>query len=302
MNKPQLTTTELIDPVFVFIFGICLALLIAITVAMVLFVVRYHRSRAPQPTSQADGNLWLELLWTLLPTILVLAMFYYGWVGYRALREVPPGALPVTATARMWSWNFSYANGATSPKLYVPAGRPVKVALESRDVLHGFFIPAFRVKRDVVPGMANHVWFVAPRPGSYDIFCSQFCGTGHSAMLTTVEALPEPEFTAWLSAGEKRAMEGSGRTLLDKHGCLGCHSLDGSRKVGPSLKGVFGKERQVLKQGQPVTIEANEAYLAESIRTPAAAVVEGFPPVMPGYGHLSDQEIAALVDFIRGLQ
>ncbi len=166
MNAARLlSTTDAIDPVFMFIFGACLVLLIGITAVMVFFVVRYHRSRAPEPTSQADGNLWLEIIWIVLPTLLVLAMFYYGWVGYLSLRTVPKGALEVTATARMWSWSFSYPNGKTSPKLYVPVGKPVKVNLVSQDVIHGFFLPAFRVKRDVVPGMKNYAWFVANKAG-----------------------------------------------------------------------------------------------------------------------------------------
>ncbi len=134
-----------------------------------------------------------------------MAMFYYGWAGYLALRNVPKDALPVTATARMWSWSFTYANGRTSPKLVCPGREAGRVNLVSSDILHGFFLPAFRVKRDVVPGMKNQAWFVADKAGSYDLFCSQYCGTGHSAMITTVEALPEAEFAAWLAQKESTA-------------------------------------------------------------------------------------------------
>ena len=198
MDKELITTTQAVDPVFMFILGACLVLLVCITAAMLWFVIRYRRSRAPEPTSQAEGSLWLEVVWTVLPTLLVLAMFYYGWYGYLTLRDVPKGALQTTAVARMWSWSFRYPNGKTSDKLYVPVGKPVQVNLESRDVLHGFYIPAFRVKHDAVPGMKNHVWFVATKPGSYDIFCSQYCGTGHSAMISTVVAVPEAQFASWL--------------------------------------------------------------------------------------------------------
>lgn len=157
MDPNFITTTSAVDPVFIFIFGVSIVLLLGITATMVGFVIRYRRSRAPEPTSQADGNVWLEIVWTVLPTIIVLAMFYYGWAGYLTLRNVPKNAMEVTATARMWSWSFTYANGKTSPKLYIPVGKPVLVHLVSMDVLHGFSIPAFRVKRDVVPGMKNHV-------------------------------------------------------------------------------------------------------------------------------------------------
>lgn len=303
MNPRLITTTEAVDPVFMFLFGACLLLLIGITAAMLFFVVRYHRSRAPRPTSTADNNLWLEIVWTALPTILVTAMFYYGWKGYLTLRTVPPDALPVTATARMWSWSFSYPNGATSPKLVVPVGKAVRVELVSTDVIHGFFLPAFRVKRDVVPGMKNHAWFMAPKAGSYDLFCSQYCGTGHSAMITTVVALPEAEFTAWLkqrSAG--KATKPDGRKLAEEKGCLGCHSLDGTPGVGPTFKGLFGSQVKVTRNGQPLTVTADEAFLKESIRTPAATLVVGFPPVMPTDPDLTEPQVEALVELIKGLK
>jgi cytochrome c oxidase subunit 2 len=304
MNPSHIiTTTEAIDPVFMFIFGACLLLLVGITAAMLYFVVRYHRSRAPQPSSQADGNLWLEIVWTALPTLLVIAMFWYGWRGYVTLRTVPPGALEVTATARMWSWSFTYANGKTSPKLYVPVGRPVKVNLISQDVIHGFFLPDFRVKRDVVPGMKNHVWFVASKNGSYDLFCSQYCGTAHSAMISTVEALPEKEFTAWLApAINPVPTETDGKKLAEEKGCLGCHSLDGSPGVGPTFKGLYGSQVKVQRGGKVMNVTADEAYLKESILQPAATIVDGFAPIMPPNPDLSAEQVEALVEFIETLK
>jgi cytochrome c oxidase subunit 2 len=287
-----------VDPVFFLIFGICALLLLGITATVVVFVLRYHRSRAPVPTSSVDGNPWLEVAWTLLPTVLVTAMFYYGWAGYLALRNVPKGALEVTATARQWSWRFTYPNGKGSPKLYVPAGKPVRVELVSEDVIHGFYIPAFRVKRDIVPGMKGHAWFTAPRPGSYDLFCSQFCGTSHSAMITTVEALPEGEFAAWLAVREEEALPGE--ELLKRHGCLGCHSLDGSRGAAPTFKGLFGERVSVVRKGRKESVTADEAFLRESIVDPGATVAEGFEPVMPAYATLPVREIDALVASVKG--
>jgi cytochrome c oxidase subunit II len=301
-QQTLISTTEAIDPVFMFIFGACLVLLLGITVAMVTFVLRYHRSRAPQPTSQADGNLLLEIVWIVLPSLLVLAMFWYGWKEYLVLRTVPPGALQVTATARMWSWNFKYAGGRSSAKLYVPVGRPVRVELVSRDVIHGFFLPAFRVKRDVVPGMTNYAWFVATKPGSYDLFCSQYCGAGHSAMITTVEALPVKQFEEWIEQGAGGGAKESrfdGRKLAEEKGCLGCHSLDGSPRVGPSFKGIMGRSVVVVTKGSERTIQVDDAYLRLSIVDPQADLVKGFPPVMPVFGDLKKDEIEALVEFIK---
>ena len=303
MNQQQLiTTTGAIDPVFMFIFGACLLLLLGITAAMVTFVIRYHRSRSPQPTSQASSNLWLEIVWIVLPTLLVMAMFWYGWKEYLVLRTVPPGALPVTATASMWSWEFKYANGRTSPKLYVPVGQPVRVELVSKDVIHGFFLPAFRVKRDVVPGMSNFAWFVATKPGSYDLFCSQYCGTGHSAMITTVEALHLKEFEEWLEhapGGSEQGTHLDGRKLAQEKGCLGCHSLDGSPGVGPSFKGIMGRSAVVITKGTERSLVVDEEYLRRSIADPQADLVNGFQPIMPVYSDLKKEEIEALVEFIE---
>jgi cytochrome c oxidase subunit 2 len=173
--------------------------------------------------------------------------------------------------------------------------------LISKDVIHGFFLPAFRVKRDVVPGMSNYVWFVATAPGSYDLFCSQYCGTGHSAMITTVEALPEREFEEWLEHGPGRGDKEAridGKKLAGEKGCLGCHSLDGSPGVGPSFKGIMGRTEVVVTGGAERSIAVDTVYLRRSILEPQADLVKGFQPIMPSFGDLKKEEIDALVDFI----
>jgi len=306
VNPALLSTTDAVDPVFKFIIAASILLLGGITATMIWFACRYRRSRAPEPTSQVESNIWLETIWVVLPSALVMAMFYYGWAGYLALRTVPKDALPVTATARMWSWSFSYANGRTSPKLFVPVGRPVVVDLVSGDILHGFFLPAFRVKRDVVPGMKNHAWFVADKAGSYDLFCSQYCGKDHSAMITTVEALPEEEFVEWLEQKERPAGAGAeqpdGARLAKEKGCLACHSLDGVRGVGPTFKGLYGRQQTVLQDGKTFVVTVDDAYLRESIRSPNAKIVEGFQPIMPVISDLTDAEVEALVEYIEGVK
>jgi len=297
VENQLITTTQAVDPVFMFLFAVCLVLLVGITVAMVWFVIRYRRSRNPQPTSQVDQNVWLEVIWTVLPTLLVMGMFYYGWSSYLTLREVPKNALQVTAVARMWSWNFIYENGKNSSKLYIPVGRPIQVNIESVDVLHGFYMPAFRIKRDAVPGMKNHVWFVATNPGSYDIFCSEYCGTAHAAMITTAEAVPPEQFTAWLNEGAAGDAK-QGEALLQKYGCLGCHSLDGTPKLGPTFKGLYDSQVKVTRDGKPATVKADEEFLRESIVNPSATIVEGFPPIMPP-SNLPESELEAIVEYLE---
>ncbi len=300
MNPQIVSTTETVDFVFFFIFGISAVMLVGITVAMVYFVVRYNRKRNPHPTSDVASNILLEVVWTVIPSILVMGMFYYGWAGYLALRNVPEGALEVKATGRMWSWSFEYANGRISDKLYVPAGQPVKVDIISTDVLHAFYIPAFRVKRDAVPGLESHVWFNAEKTGSYDIFCAEYCGVAHADMITTVEALTPHEFEEWYR-GETAAEEaGEGEALLSRYGCIGCHSLDGSKKVGPTFQGLYGSSREVVTEGQKRTVTADAEYLKRAIIEPMADVVEGYPPAMPSYkDQIPELELEEIIEYFK---
>jgi len=302
MNPTLVTTTQAVDTAFYVIFGISAVMLAGITVAMIWMVWRYNRKRQPVPLSQKDHNLWLEVVWTVIPTVLVMLMFWYGWEGYLSLRRIPDDALEIGGTARMWSWQFTYANGKSADKLYVPVGRPVKIRLASMDVLHSFYVPAFRVKRDTVPGMTTWVWFVAEQPGSYDLFCAEYCGVAHSSMVTTVEALPAAEFQAWLERGAAGGDAlAQGAELAQQQGCLGCHSVDGSRRVGPTFKGLAGSPRLVTRAGQELTVTADADYLTRAIRDPAAEIVAGYPPVMPPYAGLAETEVAALIAWMESL-
>jgi cytochrome c oxidase subunit 2 len=305
--QPLITTTEAVDKAFYIIFGISGVMLLGVTVVMIYFAWRYNRKRYPVPLSQKNTNLWLETTWTIIPTILVMVMFWYGWEGYLSLRNIPENSVPIHASARMWSWLFTYENGKTSDKLYVPVGQPVKVLLTAEDVLHSFYVPAFRVKRDTVPGMDNYVWFVADQPGSYDLFCAEYCGVGHSAMITTVEAVPAADFSAWLGAKPAEAagpgdLVSQGENLAGKNGCLGCHSTDGSRRIGPSFKGLMGSERTVVKDGQEITVSADADYLIRAIREPGVEIVQGYPAAMPPFPQLSDEDIKALQAWLETLE
>lgn len=301
MNPLNNPTAIGVDNVLIYIFGISLLMLVGITVTMIYFVIKYRRSKYPQPTSEAHGSVWLEITWTVLPTLIVMTMFWYGWVNYLGLRNVPKGALEIKCTARQWSWQFEYPDGRKTGKLYVPVGQPIKVNLHSVDVLHSFFVPAFRIKRDVVPGMESYVWFKATEPGSYDIFCAEYCGTGHSKMVTTVEALSKADYAKWAQP-VAAAAEPRGLTVLKEKGCTGCHSLDGSTGIGPSLFQLAGRDVEVMTAGQERKLKIDADYLRRSIRDPKADVVEGFQPIMPPFGkdQLSDADLQAVIDYLLG--
>ena len=189
-----------VDFAFFFIVAISVFFLVLITGLMIYFVIRYSRKRNPKATN-IHGNVPLEILWTVIPTILVLFMFYFGWMGYKDMSSIPGDSMVVTASAQMWKWQFKYENGKTADTLYVPIDRSVKVILNSLDVNHSFYIPAFRVKKDVIPGKKNTLWFKANEIGSHPIFCAEYCGLNHSYMYTEVIVLPENNFNAWLNTG-----------------------------------------------------------------------------------------------------
>jgi cytochrome c oxidase subunit 2 len=296
-------TGQAVDHVLMIILGITVALLVLITFLLVFFVIRYSRKRHPGP-DETKEHPWLEIAWTVAPTILVLAMFYYGVVGYDILRNVPRNAMLVRVTARQWSWLFTYENGIKSTTLRVPLGRPVKLLLFSQDVIHGFYVPAFRIKQDVVPGMENYVWFQATNPGTYDVFCTQYCGLEHAHMLSKVEVLSQNDFASWYQSPQNVVAGMSlGARLYSEKGCIGCHSLDGSSRVGPSFKGLYGSTEMVIRNGKEVTVTVDEAYCKSYILAPNQDVVKGYPPIMPSQkGQLTDEELKELVDYLEELK
>ncbi|NUN68985.1 MAG: cytochrome c oxidase subunit II [Bacteroidetes bacterium] len=196
--------TDNVDAVFLYITALSLIVLVGITVAMIYFVIRYSRKRNPVPT-HVEENLALEVLWTAIPLVLFLSMFYFGWVGYKDMRNIPDNALQIKVTARMWQWSFEYPNGLKTDTLYVAAGMPVRTELHSTDVSHAFFIPAFRVKKDVYPNKVNDLWFQSDKVGRYDIACAEYCGLNHSGMYTAVHIMEPADFDAWYKATSAKA-------------------------------------------------------------------------------------------------
>jgi cytochrome c oxidase subunit 2 len=306
------------DSVFFFILGIAVTFLFVNTAVMIYFVIRYSRKRNPNP-EEVKENLTLEILWTVIPTILVLIIFFMGWKGFQYMRTAPPDAMPVKVTAREWSWLFTYENGKEDSVLRVPVRKPVKLLITSADVLHSLFIPAYRIKEDAVPGRETHLWFLPDELGSYDLFCTEYCGVGHSSMITTVEVLSEKDFEAWYRGEEKSgeaaaaktgvtmmksqaAPHAAGSELLTTKGCLACHTTDGTPKIGPTFKGVFGRKETVVRDGKEREIVVDETFIKQSILQPEIDRVKGFPPIMPSQkGLLKDDEIDAIIEYLKKL-
>jgi len=292
-----------VDLTFIIILGISVFFLVGITAVMIYFVIRYSRKRNPKATN-IEGNTKLEIIWTVIPLILVLIMFYFGWIGYRPMRKVPEGAIPVKATGQMWSWSFEYENGKRSAELVVPYNKPVKLDLFSLDVIHSLYIPAFRIKEDVVPGKNNYLWFTAQQLGEFDLFCAEYCGDRHSYMLSKVKVIPEADYEKWLAQSDIPADEPPGLTLIKRNGCVACHSLDGIKIVGPSFKGIYGHEVEVVTNGQDRTITVDDEYIKRSIQEPNADVVKGFNPgLMISYKELvPEEDIQKIIDYIKELK
>jgi cytochrome c oxidase subunit 2 len=308
---------DAINGPILFIAATSLVMLIGITAFMVYFAWRYHRRRNPHP-EDIHGHKVLEIVWTVVPTILAFGFFWYGWEGYKYIKTVPEGAMQVKVTGRMWSWLHEYQNGVQSAELYVPVNVPVKLNLESQDVLHSYYIPAFKVKQDAVPGIPDlFLWFSAFETGTYQVFCAEYCGLSHSAMWTKVHVVTQEEFDEWLrvegekvvqiqqaaESGEGENLHILGEALSKTKGCNACHSVDGSKLIGPTYKGLYGKTETVVTGGQEREVVVNDAYIKHSMLKPTDDIVKGFQPLMPSQeGMVNEAEIKALTAYIKSLQ
>jgi cytochrome c oxidase subunit 2 len=232
-------------------------------------------------------------------------MFYYGWKGFAPMRKVPADAMNVTATGRMWEWEFDYGNGMKSKDLVLPVNKAVRVGLKSEDVNHSLFIPAFRVKEDVIPGYDNYLWFIPTFVGEYEILCTEYCGLLHSSMLTKAKILEQADYDKWFSEFKATAAvaEPDGYLLLRNTGCIACHSLDGTKLVGPSFKGLYGSDRIVTKGNSQITVKADDAYISSSIYDPDSEIVTGFSKgLMKSYKEiLKEEDIKIITEYFKTL-
>lgn len=299
-----------VDLAFMIILGVSIFFLISITAVMIYFIRRYKKEKHPKAV-QNEGSLKLELIWTFIPLGLVLIMFYFGWMGWKPMKSPPEDAMQVTAIARMWNFKFEYENGKLTDSLYVPVNQPVVLNLRALDVLHSLYIPAFRVKEDMVPGNLKKMWFIPGQVGSYDLFCTEYCGLEHSYMYTGVRVMPEDAFEEWLqdttavasTVDETLTPADQGYQVLVKNGCNACHSSDGSKLVGPSYLGAWGEMIEVTIDGEKTEIMADEEYIRTSIYDPNAAIVEGYNKgLMLSYeGLVSEEEVDLIIEYIKSI-
>jgi cytochrome c oxidase subunit 2 len=289
---------------------ISLILLIGLTVTMLYFVFRYNK-RKNKTAEQNEGNTTLEVIWTTVPIILVLVMFYYGWAGWKPMSKAPKDALNITSVARMWSFSFIYENGKQSPDLVIPVNTPVKLKLQAVDVIHSLFIPAFRVKSDMVPGNDKMMWFLPQTIGEYDLYCAEYCGLRHSYMNSNVKVLSQEDYNKWYAdsvsvaadSTEKAVPGAEGLKIMINQGCNACHSSDGSRLVGPSYLNLIGEQQVVLRDGKEVTVTVDEEYIRKAIYDPNSDIVKGYPKdLMQSYKDvLNDNDIAKIIEYLRSL-
>lgn len=309
-----------VDGLHYFVVVVTMAAAAAIFAVALWFMIRYRRRSEDEKTPEVQPHHWHEALFVGVPLAIFLLWFAIGFSQYVDLARPPAGAMDVFVQGKKWMWKFAYQGGPSAiDVLRVPAGRPVRLLLTSRDVIHSFYVPELRVKQDALPGRYTQTWFQADAPGRYQIFCAEYCGLSHSGMLGELVVMPPGDFDAWVAearrgpalaqdgapSGGEPVLAGSslveqGRVVAAQQGCLKCHSVDGSRHIGPTFLDLY-ERRERLSTGEVVV--ADEPYLTRSMMDPAAQVVAGYQNVMPSYqGKLSPPEVAAVVEYLKSLK
>ena len=268
---------------------------------MIYFVIKFKRKSENDKTAYITHNTFLEFLWSFIPLVIFMVVFAWGWILFHEIRKMPEDALEVHVTGRQWAWDFTYKSGKkVTNEFVVPVGTPVKLIMTADDVLHSFYIPSMRIKQDLIPGRYTTLWFNAQMLGNYQVFCTEYCGAAHSAMLATLKVVTLPEYEAWLQENDDALpLVDLGKKLAEKN-CTVCHSLTGARLVGPTWKGLWGLKDHEMEDGAKVTVDEN--YLRESILNSQAKIVKGFGPrsAMPPYqGVLSERQVLGLIEYIK---
>jgi cytochrome c oxidase subunit 2 len=289
-----------VDALFLFLVLVSAFFATLIFVLILYFAIKYRRRTETEQPPAIHGDLRLELLWTLIPLGLVMIMFFWGARLFVTLSRPPANALEIYAIGKQWMWKFQHPSGQREiNELHVPLGQPVKLIMASEDVIHDFFVPAFRVKMDVVPGRYTTTWFEATRSGDFHLFCAEYCGTAHAGMIGRVVVMTPAAYEQWLSGGASgESMQMAGERLFQQLGCHTCHRPDTGAR-GPALAGLFGRQER-LQNGETITVD--ESYLRESILQPNAKIVAGYQPLMPTFqGQISEEGLLQIIAYIRSL-
>lgn len=302
---PQESTTAAeIDGLFNFILYTSTILTVIVAVAMVYFVVKYRRKSNADRAVDVKESKFLELTWVIIPTFLVLVVFFWGFRSYVGTSIPPADAYEINVQGQKWFWTFEYPNGIqTTGEIVVPVNQPIKLQMTSQDVLHSFFVPEFRIKHDVIPNRYSYVWFEAPEEGTYQVLCTEYCGTAHSNMGALIKVVGRQEFNEWVVTGGENGPSSSlvayGEDLYTKKACNTCHSIDGSDGTGPSWLGTWGQTRP-FDDGTSAVMDA--AYTTESILYPGNKIVQGYQNQMPAYqGQLDSLQIAGLIAYMKDI-
>jgi len=299
---PQAASTAAheVDMLYVYLVSVSAFFSLLISSLVIVFAIRYRRRSASERPEQIHGSTALEVVWTVIPLAFVATFFWWGARLYFNGLRPPSNAMQITVTGKQWMWKIQHPTGHREiNELHVPVGVPVRLHMISEDVIHDFYVPAFRMKLDVLPGRYSTTWFEATEPGTYHLFCAEYCGTKHSKMIGKVVVLEQGEYERWLmGAAANQTPREAGETLFTSLRCDTCHS-DGSGARGPSLAGLFGTEVE-LEGGARVTFDAD--YVRQSLLDPRARIARGFQPLMPTYaGQLNEEQILALIAYLESL-
>ncbi len=294
------THAHYVDWFLYFLLVVCGGVGLLVATVLIFFAVRYRRRPGQGPPPATESPLALELFWSITPLVIFMVMFVWGALLYFGAYRAPDDATVVYVVAKQWMWKIQHPEGQREiNELHVPTGRPFKMLLTSEDVIHSFFVPDFRVHMDVLPGRYTSVWFEATRPGTYHLFCSQYCGTNHSGMIGNVVVMEPSAYEDWLRSHAEGSLALEGRKTFLKYRCVSCHSADANARA-PVLEELFGRPVQ-LADGRSVL--ADEDYIRESIYNPGAKIVAGYQNIMPTFrGQVSEEEIVQLIAFIRALK
>jgi cytochrome c oxidase subunit II len=288
-----------VDLLFYAMLILSVVVVVAVSVAIVWFAVKYRRGSAADRSGSSSQSLGIEMTWTLIPFVLFVGIFAWSIDLFADMNRAPSTATAVYVVAKQWMWTVQHEGGQREINtLHVPLHQPTRLVMTSQDVIHSFYVPAFRVKQDVLPGRFTQLWFEATEPGTYDLYCAEYCGTDHSRMIGSVVVMKPAEYSRWLTGHAGIGLAGRGAQLFRSYGCSGCHDPRSSVHA-PDLNGLYGR---TVPLADGTTVRVDDRYLHDSILLPQKEVAAGYPPIMPSYqGQIGEEEVLALIAYLKTL-